>query len=109
MDAARFRFFIAIGLVGLLAAPFAPDTETMLLAVSLGTVLLLAAFVGRVRRPRDRYDLRRLREIDDAEESIEIVEPDPEDYASVQCLCGHVYDARLPVCPDCRRPQSRLG
>jgi hypothetical protein len=60
---------------------------------------------------RATYSLEDLRRVHEKAEIDALEVPEPEDFDSVRCLCGAVYNKRLPVCPECRRSQhsSSLG
>jgi hypothetical protein len=97
---------------GLASFPFAASVLVVLSGIS-GCMAVYSAVLGRLnagrlsggrlRLGRDKYDLSRLREVDEEmrEAALEPghVSPDADE---IFCLrCGRAYQARIPVCPYC--------
>lgn len=56
-------------------------------------------------RPVDPFSLDELRRTHEREELRKIEADLPPAGPMVTCVrCGNVYDARIPVCPECRHP-----
>jgi hypothetical protein len=85
------------------AASGAPSLSQALLvlAVAAGALTFFQVLRGR----RDKYDLGRLREVEEKETVRELLDrDDEEEYDSVHCLhCGTVYSIDFPACPNCGR------
>jgi hypothetical protein len=97
---------LAIGLILLpFAWPLAPLRVALLLVVAVSLAGTIGGMYG-TRTRRGKYDLKVLRRELDRDERRALLESEmPATTDHVFCAsCGEEFDARLPVCPRCRKP-----
>jgi hypothetical protein len=100
--------YVAVAVALAMALPAFSWEERPRLAIVFSIVLMLCVAAIRAFRSRrlgGKYDLGELRRVVEEDELGELREREvPVQPDNVLCLCcGEAYDARLKVCPNCKR------